>query len=210
MPRIHTLDVSRLTPLGQLIAEYMRQQWPHLQTKAEFAHLVGVRPGTIDNLLYSQRAASSRTLNKIARATGIPAAVLYEAAAGQQPQAYVRPSTPPRPALPVEAMVPPPAPQPLTREQYAQSMQPVPSAFDEAVRRIQASWPPEMAEVMVKALYTTAGRTNPRDYWKTRIEEWKREEHDERFIKTLELPAAQPAHDADPSQAQSRPAAGRR
>ena len=195
MPRIHTIEVARLTPLGQILAEYMRGQWPRLQTKAELAHHVGVRPSTIDNLMYSQHAPSSRTLNKIARATGIPAAVLYEAAAGQQPQAYVRPSSR-RAAQPA---------------QIAEQADPL-APLGDYVRRIKASgFPADLEKALIDtAVQAVTGYTPEQLRWQERY----REEHDQDAISTMLMPAmpATPSaesRDTNPSQEESQPAESR-
>lgn len=196
MPRIHTLDMQRLTPLGQIIADYMRQQWPRLQTLADFAHLVDVRSSTVNNLLYSQHVASSRTLNKIAQHTGIPAERLYQAASAVIPR-------------PIEAVSPPqPRQTKATLPPHVARRKPA-TALDEAVRRIRATEHPAMAEVMIQALLARAGQQDPRIYWQTRIEEappW--DDHD--AVSTLQLPAASsPARAASSEDAQpeSQPAA---
>ena len=196
MPRLWDRSKrAQRTPFSDLLADYLdAHRW---MRPKNLAVDIGLSATTIQRYLNGEVVPHDpRILQQISAGTGIPLGQLYAAAGLWLPA-----------PLPVEAPVPPPAPQPLTPQQYAQSMQPIPSAFDEAVARIQASWPHEAAEVMIKALYKTAGR----DYWQVKIEEWKNQEHDIAAIGTLELPAippgqpaAQSAESADAAHMQSQ------
>lgn len=184
---------EKRTPFSDLLADYLEaHRW---MRPKHLAQDTGLTATTIQR--YLNKGVVPRDPNilmQIHAGTGIPLTQLYRAAGFQVPTL----------PLPIEAIEPP---RPRTSSAMQKAQAPAPTAFDDAVERIRASYPPAMAEVMVQALFKRAGREDPRSYWQTRIEE----EHDHDHISTLQLPTVStmpPARtvDADATQQESQPA----
>lgn len=171
MPRIHDIDVSRLTRLGQLIDAYAQRQRPRLSTISAIASAIGVRPNTAKSLLYSEHEPSPRTLRKVIERTGIPAATIYAAIT---------------PALP--APLAPPVPRDLRERQQPPRLvegdAPY-AALTDFLRRVQSfHLDEEQRRALIDSVVAAVAPPAERHYWQQRIAE----EHDHDHIKTLEMP----------------------
>lgn len=215
MPRGHTQGRT-LTPLGELIIAYIRQRYPVLETRADFARICGLYASTLDNVMYSERHPSTRTLNKIINGTAasgypMPANDIYTAARGIPVVTPTPPAPPAPPLLRDDEHHRPVAPRSASDNP---ERDPVYLALKGFLRQLQAQPMPDTVRQAIldsyldslRPLYPQMPSRPILSAWREQI--WN-EEHNHNFIETLELEAlpapAPPVRTVDADEPQPQP-----